>query len=131
MFADEIQEAFEHDAIDEVSAYAELLAFPSQIGRPLSLPDKPEVAFRIAHSALTQASEDSVEIRNLDRRPLTMLYGDEPTARDRVRHMCAKFDEERWERRLARWRISTEAARATLEAARRSVKYEQEGPSDN
>ena len=121
LLAADIREAFDDDAINDSRNYAELLVLAADAGNPIILPDTSEVTFRIAHSSMDRHSVDDEWTTLLNWELLALLYGDANTARQRIRHMCTEFDEQNWKSLLEEWQIGMAEARATLEAAQRSL----------
>ena len=119
-FADEIREAFERDEIDEAGNYSRILSFPARAGIPIALPDTAQLAFRIAHSAKVLDPTDNRGIKILDWERLALLYGDRDAAEERVKMLCADFDEQAWLKDLEQWGVSKEDARETIRVARQS-----------
>ena len=117
----EIRKAFKQDEIDESETYASTLSFPARFGQRLDLPDSPELAFRLAHSAHRVGWSGTTESRSLDWGFLALLYGDHETAVARARTICDDFDEQKWSSRLKQWGISVQEAAATIEITRESL----------
>ena len=119
--AEKIRESFERDEIDNPDEYAWIVSFPARVGKRINLPDSPELAFRLAHSAYITTRSDRSVSRSLDWDFLGLLYGDKETAVARVRTMCAAFDVQRWANELARWCIAPQEAEETIEMSRESL----------